>query len=205
MFEAFQRNFPRDPGEYKKGGPLPDLPAIPGLREFLSAFGGASFRNGLYRAIHAEDLEQWRSRVLFAFPQFKGRITCFGYDWMGSTFAVDSRRLEKGQPGVLLFEPGTSKVLEIPSNIQTFHNSGLVEFGEAALAISFYQKWITTGGAAPSYTQCVGYKVPLFLGGKDEVENLELSDLDVYWHLMGQLIVQTRDLPVGTRVRTKIK
>ena len=29
---------------------------------------------------------------------------------------------------------------------------------------------------------------------------MELSDLDVYWHLMGQLILQTRDLRPGTKV-----
>jgi hypothetical protein len=37
-------------------------------------------------------------------------------------------------------------------------------------------------------TECIGYRVPLFLGGSDTVENLEKVDLDVYWHLHGQLI-----------------
>jgi hypothetical protein len=105
-----------------------------------------------------------------------------------------------------MFEPGTGEALAIPSNIQTFHDSELMEFGEAALAISFYQKWMAaSGGQAPAYTQCVGYKTPLFLGGTDEVKNLELSDLDVYWHLMGQLIVKTRSLPPGTPVKDRME
>jgi hypothetical protein len=40
-------------------------------------------------------------------------------------------------------------------------------------------------GGEPNYDQCVGYKKPLFLAGVDDVENIELSDLDVYRHLMG--------------------
>jgi hypothetical protein len=34
--------------------------------------------------------------------------------------------------------------------------------------------------------------VPLFLSGKDEVENLEVIDLEVYWELTGQALQQTR-------------
>lgn len=58
-----------------------------------------------------------------------------------------------------------------------------------------------SGNPTPKFTQCVGYKRPLFLGGKDAVENLELSEVEVYWHLMGQLIRQAKGLPVGTPVR----
>jgi Domain of unknown function (DUF1851) len=48
--------------------------------------------------------------------------------------------------------------------------------------------------------QCVGYQVPLFLGGKDSLENLEITDLDVYWSLSGQLRQGTWVLPPGTAV-----
>ena len=204
MFEAFQRSFPRDPWGRPEGGLAAAIPAVPGLREFLGSFGGASFRDALYRAIHAADLNEWKERICVGFPEFEGRITCFGYDWLGRTFALDSKRLEDGQPGVVMFEPGTGEALKIRSNIQTFHDVGLMEFGEAALAISFYDKWAASGGAKPTYTQCVGYRKPLFLGGSDEVENLEISDLDVYWHIMGQLIRKTRGLPEGTVVRVRI-
>jgi hypothetical protein len=68
----------------------------------------------------------------------------------------------------------------------------------------FHQRWLASGGATPGHTQCVGYRKPLFLGGADKLENLELSDLDVYWHLMGQLIAKTKGLPRGTPVRINI-
>jgi len=204
MFEAFQRSFPRDPWRRAEGGVATEAARIPGLREFFSAFGGASFRNGLYRVIHPADLNEWKVRVGAAFPEFKERITCFGYDWLGRAFAIDSQRLEQGQPGVVMFEPGTGEALEIPSNIQTFHDDELIEYGDAALAIDFHKRWLASGGASPDCAQCVGYKKPLFLGGADELQNLELSDLDVYWHIMSQLVAKAKGLPPGTPVRINL-
>jgi hypothetical protein len=204
MFEAFEQSFPRDPWGRPEGSMPGDIPAIAGLREFFGTFGGASFCGGLYRAIHPADLNEWKDRICVAFPEFKARITCFGYDWLGRTFALDSNRTEDGQPGVVMFEPGTGEALEIPSNIETFHNVELMQSGEAALAISFYEKWVAAEGAKPEYRQCVGYRKPLFLGGRDEIDNLEVSDIDVYWHIMGQLIRKTRGLPEGTRVRVRM-
>ena len=46
--------------------------------------------------------------------------------------------------------------------------------------------------------ECVGYKTPLFLGGKDVMDNLEILNLDVYWTLTAQLIRKARGLPLGT-------
>ena len=103
-----------------------------------------------------------------------------------------------------MFEPGTGEALEIPANLNTFHDDGLLDLGEAALAISFYEKWRSSGGAAPDYDQCIGYRRPLFLGGEDGIDNMEVSDLDVYWHITGQLIQKTRGLPQGTPVRVRM-
>ncbi len=47
---------------------------------------------------------------------------------------------------------------------------------------------------------CVGYKKPLFLGGSDTTDNLELAKLEVYWEISAQLLNKTRDLPIGTHV-----
>lgn len=204
MFESFQRNFRRDPQSERAQGVEILRPDIPELREFFTQFGGASFQDGLYRVIHPAELDEWQERVGLAFPEFEGTLTCFGFDWLGTTFAIDSGRLEDGRNGVVMFEPGTGEALEIPANLVSFHDSGLLEFGEAALAISFYKKWRTSGGLVPNYDQCIGYKKPLFLGGSDEVENLEVSNLDVYWHIVGQLIRKTKGLPEGTPVRVRM-
>lgn len=164
-------------------------------------FGGSSFNGGLYRVVQVSSLDTWADRVGYAFPEFKGRITCFGYDWLGRAFAIDERRLEGGKPGVVMFEPGTGQALKIPANIETFHDDELVNFGEAALALEFFQRWQKFARTKLKYDQCAGYKKPLFLGGGDDVGNLQISDIDVYWHISGQFILKAKGLPIGTPIR----
>ena len=69
-------------------------------------------------------------------------------------------------------------------------------------ARAFFHDWINA--YAPELPldmrECVGYRVPLFLGGTDDVSNLERSDLAVYWSLCGQLRTRTVELPPGTAI-----
>lgn len=170
-----------------------------GLAELMLEFGGCSFDNSLYRVMKPDSIKEWNQTVEDAFPNFVGRVQCFGYDWLGRIFALDSGRLEEGKPGVVMFEPGTGQALEIPCNIVSFHNQELVEYQEEALALAFRAQWLTRG-AAPSYDECIGYRKPLFLGGQDVLDNLESSNLDVYWTLTGQMIKKAKGLPLGTRL-----
>jgi hypothetical protein len=177
----------------------------PDLDELFRSFAGVSFNGGIYRVLCSEEANQWDSLVSVAFPSFRGRISCFALDWLGRLFALDSARLSSGKPSIIMFEPGSGEALEIPCNILQFHESELIEHQEEALAKSFYEAWRKRGGLAPAIYQCVGYKIPLFLAGSDTVENLELSDLDVYWTISAQLIQQSRGLLPGASVgRVKI-
>ena len=190
MFEAFQNSFLRDEALSVDNDGVAPQSALAGLNELIDRFGGRSFGQGLYRVIRGSDLDAWNERVANAFPAFSGRVTCFGFDWLGRALAVDAARLEGGEPGVVLFEPGTGEALEIPCSIATFHDEELIDYADAALAGDFHEAWLSNGGSAPRHDQCVGYRKPLFLGGDDDLDNLELSDIDVYWHLMGQLIAR---------------
>ena len=51
-----------------------------------------------------------------------------------------------------------------------------------------------------NYNECLGYKIPLFLNGKDVVANHEKLDLEVYWHLSTQIYNKIKNLPDGTRI-----
>ncbi len=203
MFDAFRNSYPRDTGPAPRPAQALSIPNAD-LRAFFEEFGGASFKGGVYRVIQPSDAENWRLRVALAFPDFSQRSTCFGYDWQGRVFALDSNRSHDAKPAVLLIEPGFDEVLEIPANLATFHDKILIDESDAAVASTFYEQWIASGGTPPAHDQCVGYKRPCFLGGVDGIENIELCDLDVYWHLMGQLLVQVRGLPPGARVRIKL-
>lgn len=194
MSERFAASFQVVPGGQVTGPLWCDdrLLAITGYRELARRFAGCSFENGVYRLHDARTGLPADALIAETFPQAASRACPFGYDWLGRQFAVDSARLDRGELLVLLLEPGTGQVLEIPFSFSGFHDQ-LDEVREPALAASFFAAWAE---AHPDrlpleLAQCVGYKVPLFLGGKDVVDNLGVVDLDVYWSISGQLRQRT--------------
>lgn len=154
-----------------------------------------TYLGGAYRLHRPEDVARFTALAVEAFPQFADRIECFGADWLGRQFATDQGRVVEGEPQVLMLEPGTGEALEIPVDRETFHAAELVDEPDAAAAYSFFEQWLAVGGIRPEYDQCIGYKRPLYLGGSDDVTNLEAIDFDVYWSLSAQILAQARGLP----------
>lgn len=150
------------------------------------------YLDGAYRQHRREDIARFTNLAIDAFPELAGRIECFGADWLGRQFAIDRLRVADGMPQVVMLEPGTGEVLEIPVNQQAFHDDELAQEPDAAAAYSFFIQWVGNGGVKPAYDQCVGYKKPLYLGGSDDLSNLELSDFEVYWGISAQLLAQIR-------------
>jgi hypothetical protein len=201
MFERFESHYTQDVALARPQRVIavenPNDPLLDGL---LLKYSGASFNNGLYRIMGAETQGLADVFVISAFPGLSNKIKNFAYDWLGRIFALDPIRLVGGLPAVLMFEPGTGKTLEIPCNLLTFHDNELVDYREEALAEGFHTQWLVKCGVIPKQDQCIAYKQPLFLGGKDTIENLELSNLDVYWTLIGQLIRKARGFAHGTQI-----
>jgi hypothetical protein len=163
-------------------------------------FGEGQLLDGAYRPHRTEDVDRFTRLAVEAFPDFGGRIQCFGADWLGRQFALDQGKIVDGEPQVLMLEPGTGQALKIPVGYEEFHSRELVEQADAAVAYSFFRDWRAQGGELPAYDECVGYKVPLYLGGAEDTSNLELSDFEVYWSISGQLLAQVRGLPPGTKI-----
>jgi hypothetical protein len=159
-----------------------------------------TYLKGAYRLHRPEDVARFTALAAEAFPQFAERIECFGADWLGRQFATDQGRVVEGEPQILMLEPGSGEALEIPVNVAAFHAEELVNEPDTAAAYSFYQQWLATGGVCPDYDQCIGYKRPLYLGGSDDVSNLEVIDFDVYWSLSAQILAQVCGLPAGTSI-----
>lgn len=154
------------------------------VESFLKAYAGKSFLNGLYRLFRLSDISKWNEIVKKSFPQCVERINVFGFDWLGRIFAMD---LDNNT--VLLFEPGTGEVLDIPANFIDFHNVEIAKYHQESLASNFFYEWYEVNdNYILTYDKCAGYKIPLFLNGKDEVENLEISDMEVYWEIMMPLM-----------------
>ncbi len=151
---------------------------------FLIKYDGFTFLNGLYRIHNAEDIAKWNEILKKSFPKFQNDIQVFGYDWLGRNFALDTKR-----DVVLIFEPGTGEILNTQKNFVNFHNNEIPQYHNACLASDFFDKWFKANNHfILPHNKCAGYKVPLFLNGEDDIKNLEVSDMEVYWEIMMPLM-----------------
>jgi hypothetical protein len=198
MFDRFLSTFSESTVAAPGAWPNPAPQA--GWEELLSAHGGATFDRGMYRLHLPETSRRADELIAEAHPQLRGIIQCFGYDWLGRQFALDLAAPEA--ESVRMVEPGTGEILVLPASFTEFHESLLLEYRDAALASGFFASWSADHPDALPLKpdRCVGYRIPLFLGGRDDLENLEETDLWVYWAISAQLIAQTRNVPPGTQV-----
>jgi hypothetical protein len=169
-------------------------------RELVFRSGGTTVGGGVYRIHDIDSSTAASDWVGEAFNSHAGRVFCFGFDWLGRQFATTIKQAEEPSASVLMFEPGTGEILEIPSPFSAFHDSELVDSADAALAAVWFGQWRATVDRNLAFGECVGYKRPLFLGGGDTSDNLEIVDIDVYWGLMSQLLATTSALSAGTQI-----
>lgn len=173
------------------------LLAAEGYAAMSVEVAGCTFGNGLYRFHDEVSGPVALALVTEAFPELTSRAWPFAYDWLGRQFAIDAP-----SGTVLLVEPGTGDVLEIPATFAAFHSDVLANDLDAAVAHDFFDEWSrqAPGDLPLGRDLCVGYQVPLFLGGRDEVANLSVTELDVYWTICGQLRRGVSTLPEGARI-----
>ncbi len=197
MFEPFFSRFAVSPsGEPGEAAWVDDrLGSVVGYDELMAVAAGSSFDNGIYRLHSRESAATGQAAAVAAFPSLEGRGAVFAYDWLGRQFALDFARLSGDQPMVLMLEPGTGEALEVPATFVDFHDTELTEFADSALASEFFATWSAAhADEVPlAHSDCVGYLVPLFLGGEDAVENLEVVEFDDYWSVLSQILQQARD------------
>ncbi|MEZ6129830.1 MAG: DUF1851 domain-containing protein [Planctomycetaceae bacterium] len=170
------------------------------VRLVVERLGGKTFNDGLYRVAQADEIDAISEFILEGFPEFENRVTPFAFDWLGRVFAVDQHRVEEGHAQVVMIEFGAGEAMQIPCSAIDFHEQELINFADDALSLPFFNEWKSTHGEAIPYAKCVGYRTPLFLGGSDTLENLELSDRSVYWHFCGQLRAQAMSMRDGQKI-----
>lgn len=59
-----------------------------GFQELMCKFQGIIFGNGEYRLHNLKDIAKWNDIISDAFPEVKGKIECFGSDWLGRQLAI---------------------------------------------------------------------------------------------------------------------
>jgi hypothetical protein len=166
----------------------------------IEELGGKTFNHGLYRVYRGDQIRRYTELVSRLFRGAAGQIVVFASDWSGRQFAIDFAELHRGRPTVGCFDCGGPDGFCTDQPIVQFHNKALVKQANAALAERMYRTWKKGHKEPIPPDKCVGYKVPLFLGGKDKVSNLELTDMEVYLETCLQLWEQVRNLPDGTPV-----
>lgn len=178
-------------GAYKLTKPMAG--ELPLMRDNVAKKGISNlkvgvYNDGIYTIISREVAGNLLPLVESVFPYSKGQIDIIAVDWMGRVFAVDAS--EKDASGLSmvscfdLAEPGSFCT---DSNFDEFHEQVAVDRQYALLNMNQYEDWIK-GNAPPSDgVSCVGYKVPLFLGGEDCLDNQELLDRSVYLHILAEL------------------
>lgn len=149
-------------------------------RRFVARFGGKQFAHGLFNAFTETDIYKMEAMVYKAYPEFANKTLLFGYDWLGRIYGITKKN---GKEMIMQFEIGSLDVIRIPCDFLTFLNEEIPQYHKECLASEYFEQWKTIGDP-PRYGRCIGYKVPLFLGGKDALENLEDSDMEVYWHIL---------------------
>jgi len=165
------------------------LDGLAEYRALANLVAGTSLGDGLLTFHTSDNGDRYKALLHDAFPGFRTAIP-FAHDWLGRQFAV--RSTATGNE-VLIFEPGSGESFETGFDFLRFFSEAIVASPDLYLETEFYGAWRANGGAAPRDGYCIGFRAPLFLGGRGEVDNLEETDMDVYWHLCGELIRAIRD------------
>ena len=162
----------------------------------IEEIGGKSYVNGLIR-IHTKSTSTfWTKICVDFFNQFLDIVNCFACDWLGRQYAK-----LMDQDIIIRLDPATGQFDELESSLKEFFTELIIEHKEGILNLDQFIDWQNTTGAKQiDFDECVGFTTPLMLGGEDEIWNLEVQDLEVYWELNYQLYLKIYDLPEGSLI-----
>ena len=160
------------------------------LLDLFKKIGGNSFNNGLLRVHSFSSSFFWTDIVTTFFENYKNDCFCFAYDWMGRQFAYSFKNdIEK----ILMFDCCTGEVFEMNQTIKKFFNEDLVDYIDDTLDTLTFETFLKTNNINHlDPKKCISYKKPLFLGGIDTIENLEIADLEVNWEINYQIFCKIK-------------
>lgn len=154
------------------------------LVKFLQANAGKAVFGDALRIVDEHSYSFLTENIALGFPKVPTDINLFGFDWLGRVFAASFADDE-----IFLIEPATADVLSLDCSFQEFLDVVLVNEADDVLLLPFLYEWCSKNETEPpAFRKCTGYQKPLFLGGVDDVTNLEEIDLDVYWTITANLI-----------------
>ena len=196
MFQKFKANFK----EFSTiENPLPEIKDIPfKYKELLFDLGGKSFDCGLYSIHTFQDSLKWTEILSQYFNKDANSFLSFAHDWMGIHYCVSRNTNEF----IYLFDPATFEVFYMDKNLFDFHNNILCDSKIRNLAADFFEAALNyLDFKSVDYQKCLGFETPLFLGGKEDITNYKIYDLDFYWDIEYQLHAQIKNLEDGNDIK----
>jgi hypothetical protein len=168
-----------------------------GPREFADAgYCGRSFDEGMLRFHDAQTGPNYRELVFAGFPEL-GKIDrkadVLAFDWNGKQYLTAKVPGERDVQ-VLVADLGAGELSRLASVAQFAAVLKLDNVGEF-FDVGLFNDWKQQVGepdAQLGFSDCVEYQVPLYLGGADDVSNLQLGDMDVSWTIGVQIMNQKR-------------
>lgn len=152
------------------------------LTNFFVMFGGQSFRKGLFRVLPPEYIDFWADKITTAFPKFADKFCPFAYDWQGRFYCIRISE-EEEEPAIYMFNIGHKEALLIPVDLLEFLDVEIPEYSKATFEIDGFNEWIEYNPPI-EYDECVGYITPVFLGGEDNISNLQIVNMADYWDML---------------------
>lgn len=176
------------------------------FQTLMNEYAGSTFNAGIYRFLSQQRSD--RASELIHNATRLGRLVKtrsllpFASDWLGRIFVLGDGPSYRGEPCVLLVDFIEDQAYELDANVHTFHEEILIEDAETFLAKDLFDAWaLLNRDVLPIRPhQIVGYRIPLALGGKHEIENLELVDEEVEVGLTYQIAEQIADVTEGSRI-----
>lgn len=194
-----------DAGVSGAGGTF--VPAHVGSVFASAGYCGRSFDEGLLRFHDSESAPTFRDHVREAFPELVSvDADVVAFDWQGRQI-VATNQGDGADPVLVVADIGRGEVGEF-GKLSEF--TGILRHDDMVsqvFAESFFREWKNAVGAPDaglSFTDSVGFSVPLYLGGEYTVGNLELTDTDMLWGIGSQIWAQVRDVPPGTPIRLNL-
>lgn len=87
---------------------------------------------------------------------------------------------------IIVCDTCASQCYALPVSMKDFLNECVADMDTDFLNAAEYRRWMAANGPLP-YGCCAGWKIPLFLIGSDDMENRELTDMEVHWGVFGQI------------------
>ncbi len=159
---------------------------------------GTTFNNGLLRFHNAESGALAQENLHEFFGDRAAELTPFAVDWRGRHFC---RVQMDGNDMALRTDSAFAEASPLTSYEDTIafllQSPDAPEFLEEDTMNAAFQRFDMFG---IEFDRCLGLKIPAFLGGEETLENLDPSDMDVYWSFNAQIYNQVKDLPPGTPI-----